>query len=418
MFDANNEPGLKYLVQRTRIEQDRSTRLYQSVYFFGSSMPGVALTGDISIKVRFNHSFEEINAAVVGHGMVATGRLRREIDTDHKGYLFETNLLQANNFIRIKVVSRDKLEIAELHLKPTTRMHPRIGIITALPKEFAAMRAMLDNVQRIDVPARGGGRRYFLGEVPVSENASHSIVVSLMPDMGNNAASVIASHLLNQFPSVNDLIMVGIAGGIPNVSKPNDHVRLGDIVVSDRNGVVQYDLVKEEIEEIQHRHPPRPPSARLLTAVRYMEADELEGKRPWLIHIARADHIINAVRPPEEKDRLRDFAYPDAPESIEHPYDPRRIDSEPRVFFGTIASANTLLKNPTKRDALRDKFGVKAVEMEGAGIADATWSEGSGYLVVRGICDYCDADKTDDWQEYAAIVAAAYTRGLLETMPV
>ena len=35
-----------------------------------------------------------------------------------------------------------------------------------------------------------------------------------------------------------------------------------------------------------------------------------------------------------------------------------------------------------------------------------------------GICDYCDSHKNDDWQKYASIVAAAYTRALIETMPV
>jgi nucleoside phosphorylase len=42
------------------------------------------------------------------------------------------------------------------------------------------------------------------------------------------------------------------------------------------------------------------------------------------------------------------------------------------------------LKNPTKRDYLREKFSVKAVEMESSGIADATWSHGVGYLTVKG----------------------------------
>jgi len=67
-----------------------------------------------------------------------------------------------------------------------------------------------------------------------------------------------------------------------------------------------------------------------------------------------------------------------------------------------VASANALLKDPVRRDSLRDKFEIKAVEMEGSGIADATWDHEKGYLVVRGICDYCDSHKNDDWQEYAA----------------
>jgi tetratricopeptide (TPR) repeat protein len=55
--------------------------------------------------------------------------------------------------------------------------------------------------------------------------------------------------------------------------------------------------------------------------------------------------------------------------------------------------------------------------MESSGIADATWNHEVGYLVVRGICDYCDSNKGDEWQEYAALVAAAYMRALLESMP-
>jgi len=47
---------------------------------------------------------------------------------------------------------------------------------------------------------------------------------------------------------------------------------------------------------------------------------------------------------------------------------------------------------------LREQFGTRAVEMEGSGVADATWSHGVGYLVVRGVCDYCDANKNDQWQ--------------------
>lgn len=31
--------------------------------------------------------------------------------------------------------------------------------------------------------------------------------------------------------------------------------------------------------------------------------------------------------------------------------------------------------------------------MEASGVADATWTNTVGYLVVRGICDYCDTYK-------------------------
>jgi nucleoside phosphorylase len=56
--------------------------------------------------------------------------------------------------------------------------------------------------------------------------------------------------------------------------------------------------------------------------------------------------------------------------------------------------------------------------MEGWGIADGAWMANQRYMVIRGICDYCDSKKDDLWQEYAALVAAAYARSLLELVSV
>jgi nucleoside phosphorylase len=47
---------------------------------------------------------------------------------------------------------------------------------------------------------------------------------------------------------------------------------------------------------------------------------------------------------------------------------------------------------------LRNRFGVKAVEMEAASVADAAWEPQVGYLVIRGVSDYCDPGKNDRWQ--------------------
>lgn len=112
------------------------------------------------------------------------------------------------------------------------------------------------------------------------------------------------------------------------------------------------------------------------------------------------------------------LASPSSPaQFITHPRDRKRRAGQPRVFIGPIASANTLLKDARLRDELRDRFHVKAFEMEGAGVADATWDMGASYLVIRGICDYGDANKADTWQEYAAVAAAGYMRALLQSLP-
>jgi internalin A len=284
-----------------------------------------------------------------------------------------------------------------------------IGIITALPEEFAAMKALLRDCQDYNVPGPGAGRSYVLGWIPSRHGGEHRVALA-MADMGNNIATARATLLLEHFHAVDAIIMAGIAGGVPSPQKPDDHVRLGDIVVSDKRGVVQYDMVKLKMI----RACPIAPSARLLEAVRRLQADELAGNRPWDEHIAVILQQLKQKRPPQTTDKLH--ATDDPEVMLKHPNDPKRLVRRPRVFLGPVASANELLKDPVKRDSLRDKFGVKAVEMEGSGIADATWNHDKGYLVVRGTCDYCDAYKNDDWHGYAAAVAASYTRTLIESI--
>jgi len=70
-----------------------------------------------------------------------------------------------------------------------------------------------------------------------------------------------------------------------------------------------------------------------------------------------------------------------------------------------------------RRAEIPDKWDVRAIEMEGSGFQNAAWMLGKDVMVIRGICDYCDAYKNDDWQPYASMVAAAYARVMIETLP-
>jgi nucleoside phosphorylase/tetratricopeptide (TPR) repeat protein len=288
-----------------------------------------------------------------------------------------------------------------------------VGIVTALEEERAAMLTMIDRPVRWSAAGRGAGLVYDLGEIRADDGGFHVVALALA-DMGNNIAAARGTLLLQHFGKVEAIVMVGIAGGVPHPEKASDHVRLGDVVVSDRRGVIQYDMVKRSGKIVEVRSSPRPPHARLLEAVRLLSSDALAGARPWEKHVEKAADLAGAARPDAASDVLMTSQAPFEP--VKHPVDSKRTEGQPRVFTGPIASGNTLLKDPIWRDRLRDKFGAKAVEMEGSGIADATWSHGVGYLVVRGICDYCDKNKNDDWHMYAAVVAAAYARAVLERM--
>lgn len=266
---------------------------------------------------------------------------------------------------------------------------------------------MLENGKEYFFEGKGAGHRFWIGELESANGGTHKIALGLC-GMGNNKASIRATNMQNHFRNIESIIMVGIAGGIPSPDDRERHVRLGDIVVS--KGIVQYDFVKETDEKIICRSDSSIPSALLLEALNAIIVKEYDDIYEWKEYVKK--YAVKNFKKPSCEDILRD----ENGKIISHPDDERR-DGYPRVFYGKIASANTLLKSYSKRQQLKKEYGVYAVEMEASGIADATWEMGTGYIVIRGICDYCDKYKNDDWQEYAALVAASYARNLIENLP-
>src|SRR5262249_16433653 len=108
---------------------------------------------------------------------------------------------------------------------------PTVGIITALPHETAAILTVLGEPPPAHVPGAGAGRTYWRAHVPSAHGGAHEVIVA-QADMGNNVAAIRAGLLLAHFPSVESIIMCGIAGGIPNPKKADEQVRLGDVIVS------------------------------------------------------------------------------------------------------------------------------------------------------------------------------------------
>jgi nucleoside phosphorylase len=90
-------------------------------------------------------------------------------------------------------------------------------------------------------------------------------------------------------------------------------------------------------------------------------------------------------------------------------------DDEPYVVVhrGTIGSGELVIKDAVLRDRLAKDHKLLCFEMEAVGaLTDFPC------IVVRGISDYCDSHKNDQWHGYAAAAAAAYARQLLFHLPV
>lgn len=302
----------------------------------------------------------------------------------------------------------------------------RLGIITALPKEAAAVRAVFGG-HCLEMPNhRRTHATCYLHRFESSRSGrTLEVLIALANSMGNNSAAVTAASILMEFPNIEDLIIVGIAGAIPVPVRPNRtqhdyqrHVRLGDIIVS-TDGIVQYDFVRLDRDKSECRKQATRPSPRLTSAVQQIRVEEEAGHHEWEGFLSKS-LSENGIRRPRT-DRIIDDVASGAHQAtggqtfLQHPRkQARRRPNAPLVHYGLIGSANVLLKNSLERDRLGAEHGVRAVEMEGSGIADAAWNLAAGYIAVRSACDYCDSRKDDVWQQYASYAAAAYTRSIVE----
>ncbi|EQB55388.1 hypothetical protein CGLO_04687 [Colletotrichum gloeosporioides Cg-14] len=152
-----------------------------------------------------------------------------------------------------------------------------VGLITALPKELAAVRAVLDEEHSKPGDFERHPRdknHYVWGTI-----GAHNVVIASLPSgvYGLVSAATTASQFLSSIPHIRFGLMVGIGAGIP---RENFDIRLGDVIVSkpegDSPGVVQYDLGKIQNDDHFHRvgSLASPPDF-LLTALGKLESEHL-----------------------------------------------------------------------------------------------------------------------------------------------
>ncbi|KAF9886798.1 hypothetical protein FE257_011045 [Aspergillus nanangensis] len=271
----------------------------------------------------------------------------------------------------------------------------RIGIVCALYKELLAVRALFDERHQTPKITFEDTNEYALGRL-----AHHNVVAACLPsgDYGTIPAAQVITHMRRTFPSIRYYLVVGIGGGVP--SKQND-ICLGDVVVSHPTGgypgVIQYDRGKDhENDDFERTGSLPPPPRALLNAISHLRADPDLPPAPLQPYI----RAISDLRP--------EYNYPGKEHDPYIGHHRIRTDNNPKVHYGMIASGNQVIKNSQTREHLAQKYNVLCVEMEAAGIVNV-----APCLVIRGICDYADAEKNKTWQEYASATAAAYAKLLL-----
>ncbi|OCL04018.1 pfs domain-containing protein [Glonium stellatum] len=297
-----------------------------------------------------------------------------------------------------------------------------VACICPMGVELAAMEAMLDEIHP-NLPSTRDKNSYTLGQMGV-----HNIVIAVMPEIGNNQAANVATQLLNDFKSIRFGLLVGIGGGIP--AEDEDDIRLGDVVVSKPTttfgGVVQFDRGKEhadgrfELTGTLNKPPPvLSANVQKLQAQHKRLGSQISKYLSEMLERYPAMKDEQYIYQGADYDLLFEVTYPHQRGSSCRGCDRSKVigrtprnTTSPRVHYGTIGSANRVIKDAVSREELREGLGIICVEMEAAGLMDEF-----PCLVIRGICDYADSHKNKRWQPYAAATAAAYAKELLLIIP-
>lgn len=299
----------------------------------------------------------------------------------------------------------------------------KVGWITALPIEAAAAKAMLDTVHPRSSTPDHDSNIYTFGHTNPGDgatNGGHNVVIA-SGRPGTTTTATVANDMRRTFPWLRIGLMVGIAGGVWH---PDTDVRLGDIVVGvhpkGEAGVVQYDYGKRIQDEafIKTGSMNKAPTV-LLNAVAAVQADHLALDAPemaYVAHLERKQAKRFSKRPAQ--DRLFNATYRHGTGTCDD-CDNRQLCDRPsreylkipKVHYGPIASGNRVIRDAIFAEAVRERYSNLCFEMEAAGL------DNFPSLTIRGVSDYCDTHKNDDWHQYAAVAAAAYAKELLSVVP-
>ncbi|KAL2851532.1 hypothetical protein BJY01DRAFT_117187 [Aspergillus pseudoustus] len=212
---------------------------------------------------------------------------------------------------------------------------------------------------------------YTLGRV-----AEHNVALVCLPSgtMGTSPAATAAANMLRTFPKIRFGLMVGVGGGAPGPpsADPSDDLRLGDVVVSNPNrdsgGVFQYDfgktiaagkfiqtgqlnkppaVLRSGVSTLRALHPTEGPSTyryvcQMLEARPNMASKfRYPGQLNDLLFEASYEHCSTGTAGCESCGTRRLIAR-----------EPRNVP-DPVVHYGTIGSANRVMRHGATREKLR-----------------------------------------------------------------
>ena len=245
-----------------------------------------------------------------------------------------------------------------------------IGIMGAIPQEVDGIIAILQDKTAVTL----GNRTYYQGVLGKQK------VVVVYSRIGKVAASATASALLLRF-NVNEIIFIGVAGGIA------PHIEVGDVIVA--RDLIQYDMDVS---------PLRPKYEIPLLNKTYFETNEMRSNQviQHIEHFLSPDILSTKIAAQE----LDKFAI-----------------KQPQVYFGTIASGDQFFSTNQQKENLQQALPeVLCVEMEGAAVAQICYEYGIPCTVIRTISDKANQEASFSFESFVQQVSQVYGQEIIKQL--
>lgn len=219
------------------------------------------------------------------------------------------------------------------------------------------------------------GTSYLVTEVRQGHR-SVRIVTLRQLEKGLTTAAITATKALCLWQP-NAVVMTGICAGVRGTTE------LGDLVVA--------------TQCFEH-------AAGQLRDGQLIPAQNRVSIQPWLF-----DFLISMTDSPGTLER------------IQAGYDqPLPVHSATKIHYGSLACGSQVIKDKAYVEQLKSKeYSLVGLDMESYGVALAasmcsTHSHSIVPLIVKGVCDFADTDKSDDWHDYCSYASASFVLAILE----
>ncbi|MGK7913261.1 MAG: SIR2 family protein [Synechococcus sp.] len=254
------------------------------------------------------------------------------------------------------------------------------AIVTAIDIERDAVCKEFEMGDSERVPE--GPRTYWRKALEIGKGEFYEIVVCQAADMGGvDSALLVADTIHHWDPRA--ILLVGIAAGVDK-----DEQKFGDLVIG--RTIYYYERNKLTAENRYPEPVMYPADATLLDRARNVS------------HLDRERNVTHWPPPP-------DLPRPDGTQTF------------PQIHCGVIASGEKVIADSAIRDEIAEgNRKILAIEMEGYGSSAGAWQsfKRKRYLTIKSICDFADAEKNDEWHDYAAKIAASFTKHFLRDRPL